>query len=191
MSWLSDLRENWRREEVRSISRRYFVSNGFDGALTAIGIAVGAFLTGIESGFQVFMVGIGAMIGLSTSGFWSVWEIEKAEKLAELRDVEDSMLRDLEDTRLHSIKKQGRAINAVMSGLGPALVMVLALSPFVFTGFLSGYQTTLVSIGIGSLLLFGFGSYMGKISGRKWYIAGTRMGLAGIFVALLNYFLPG
>jgi predicted membrane protein (TIGR00267 family) len=188
---IEELRESWEREEVRSISRRYFISNGFDGTLTAIGITVGAFLTGMESGFQVFMVGAGATIGLATSGVWSVWEIEKAEKLAELQEVEDAMLENLEDTRIHEMKKEGRTINSLMSGLGPVIVMLSILSPFLLTSILTPLQATIASITIGTALLFIFGAYMGKISKRKWYIAGARMGLAGIVVAILNILLPG
>jgi hypothetical protein len=41
-SRLEPYRELLRDEDVRSISRRYFISNGFDGTLTCIGIVVGA-----------------------------------------------------------------------------------------------------------------------------------------------------
>lgn len=128
---LRRLRRALEHEDVRSISRRYFISNGFDGALTSVGVTVGAYLSGIADGLTVFSIGIGAAIGLGTSGVWSVWEIERAEKQAELARVERAMLTNLDETRIQRQKEQ------------------------------------------------------------SWLVAGARMGLAGVLVALLNLLLPG
>ncbi|MFB6294690.1 MAG: VIT1/CCC1 transporter family protein [Candidatus Nanohaloarchaea archaeon] len=189
---LSAFRDALQREEVRSISRRYFISNGFDGTLTAIGITVGAYLSGVDAGLTVVKIGVGATIGLATSGLWSVWEIERAEKLADIHRMEDELLHDLEDSRLMERKREGRVVNAVMSGLGPVIAMLLIISPFLLAGtVLSMLQATLASVGIGVAVLFGFGAYMGDVSEQNWVKAGARMGLAGIVVALLNVLLPG
>lgn len=189
---LGRLRRTFRKKEVRAISRRYFISNGFDGTLTSTGVAVGSLLSGVSSGITVFQVGIGAAIGLATSGVWSVWEIERAEKLAELHDLEDKMLTGLEDTDLYAKKKEARAINAAMSGLGPTIGALIPMTPFLFEGvFLTMLQATLLAVALGVMLLFSFGAYMGSISKQKWFIAGARMGLAGLVVALLNVVLPG
>ncbi len=188
----SGLREAWKREDVKSISRRYFISNGFDGTLTSVGVTVGSFLSGVSSGMTVFQIGIGATIGLATSGVWSVWEIERAEKLAELQDIESSMLRPLEETEVYERKMEGRVINALMSGLGPTIAMLLIVSPFLLeAAFISMLQATLLSVAIAVGLLFSFGAYMGSISKQRWYVAGVRMGLAGLVVAALNVVLPG
>ena len=53
-------------DEVLAISRRYFVSNGFDGTLTSIGIVVGSVLTGVSDGSTVIAIGVGAAVGLGT-----------------------------------------------------------------------------------------------------------------------------
>ncbi len=189
---LQSFREALQREEVRSISRRYFISNGFDGTLTAIGITVGAYLSGIEAGLTVVKIGVGATVGLATSGLWSVWEIERAEKLADIHQLEEELLHDLEDSELMERKKEGRIVNAVMSGLGPIIAMLLIISPFLLAGtLLSMLQATVASVGIGMAVLFGFGAYMGDVSEQNWVKAGARMGLAGLVVALINVLLPG
>jgi predicted membrane protein (TIGR00267 family) len=189
---IHDLKEAWRKDEVRSISRRYFISNGFDGTLTSIGIAVGSFLSGVPDGLTVFKVAAGGAVGLATSGVWSVWEIEKAEKLAELHDLEETMLEELEGTQVHQQKKQGRLINAAMSGLGPILGILLPASAFLLEeSFLTMFQATAGAVAVGVALLFGFGTYMASISKQSWWKAGLRMGLAGLVVALLNVALPG
>ncbi|MFB6110511.1 MAG: VIT1/CCC1 transporter family protein [Halodesulfurarchaeum sp.] len=186
------LRELLQDEDVRSISRRYFISNGFDGTLTSIGVATGSFLSGVSDGTTVFLIGMGAAVGLGTSGVWSVWEIERAEKRADIHDLEGKMLTDLDDTRIMERKKAGRAINAVMSGIGPVLAVVLTMSPFLLEPLvLSLLSATVLSVGVGLALLFVFGAYMGSIADLAWYIAGIRMAVAGLVAAGLNLLLPG
>ncbi|SIR76786.1 VIT1/CCC1 transporter family protein [Natronorubrum thiooxidans] len=179
-------------EDVRSISRRYFISNGFDGTLTSIGIIVGAYLSGVTEGITVVTIGLGAAVGLGTSGVWSVWEIERAEKQAELLRIEQAMLTELDETTVQERRTGARKINAVASGIGPLIGIILPLLPFlahdvVFTLL----EATLVGIAVGVVVLFLFGAYLGSISKQNWIVAGVRMGLAGIVVAVLNLFLPG
>ncbi|MFB6115564.1 MAG: VIT1/CCC1 transporter family protein [Candidatus Nanohalobium sp.] len=191
MKSLEEIKEAWEKDEVRAISRRYFISNGFDGTLTSTGVAIGSYLSGVPSGLTVFKVGLGAGIGLATSGVWSVWEIERAEKLAEVHDLEEPMMRDLEDTEIHRQKKQGRLINAASSGAGPVLGILLPMIPFLFEPAIGMFYATVASIAVGVGLLSAFGAYMGKISGQKLYVSAVRMGLAGLVVAALNIILPG
>ncbi|WP_396612329.1 VIT1/CCC1 transporter family protein [Haloferax sp. S1W] len=181
-----------RQERVRAISRRYLVSNGFDGALTCIGIVIGAFLTGVSDGTTVVKIGLGAATGLTTSGVWSVWEIERAEKLAELARIEDAMLTDLSGTAVEADKTAARAINAVASGLGPLVSILIPLLPFLAVGSLFTMLTaTVASVTLGTGILFAFGAYMGSISDQRWYVAGLRMGLAGLAVAAVNLLFGG
>ena len=180
------------RDDVRSISRRYFISNGFDGALTSVGIAVGSYLSGVPDGVTVFKIGIGAAIGLTTSGVWSVWEIERAEKRAELTRIEHPLLTDLTETQIQRQKAGARQVNALMSGIGPVIGVVFPMVPFLLEGTLLGLRdATLVSLGVAVSILFVFGAYLADISKQNWIVAGARMGLAGIVVALLNILLPG
>lgn len=186
------LRQLLGKEDVRSISRRYFISNGFDGALTAIGIIVGALVSGVPTGATVIKIGLGAAVGLGTSAVWSVWEIERAETRAEIQRIEQAMLTDLDDTRIQREQSGARILHATMSGLGPMVGILIPLVPFFFEGVvLSMAEAALVAVGLGIAILSLFGAYMGSISGQRWYVAAVRMGLAGLVVALINYLLPG
>jgi len=180
-----------RREKVRAISRRYLISNGFDGTLTSIGLAVGSYLSGMEAGITVFKIGVGAAVGLTTSGIWSVLEIERAEKKADLHRIEKAMLSKLENTNFYRNKKDAIIVNALMSGLGPLIGIILPVTPFLFVPGITMLQATLSSVIIGTMLLSTFGAYMANISEQNWVWAGIRMGLAGIVVAALNVALPG
>jgi predicted membrane protein (TIGR00267 family) len=177
---------------VRALSRRYFVSNGFDGALTAVGVIVGAVLSGVADGATVVEIGTGAAVGLATSGVWSVWEIERAEKRAELLRIERAMLADLGGTRPDRLRRRARAVNAVASGLGPLVGALLPLVPFLFEGeYLTMAEAGVGGVTVASLVLFAFGAYLGTLSEHRWWVAGLRMGLAGLVAAGLTILLPG
>ncbi|MCU4801780.1 TIGR00267 family protein [Halomicrobium zhouii] len=189
---LSELRRLLGDEDVRSISRRYFVSNGFDGTLTCIGVVVGAVLSGIPDGFTVVKIGLGAAVGLGTSAVWSVWEIERAETRAEILRLERAMLTDLDDTRVQRDQQGARLVHATMSGLGPLIGVLVPLIPFLFEAtVLTMVEAALISVALGISILGAFGAYMGSISGQRWYVAAGRMALAGLVVAVINVFLPG
>ena len=173
---LSELQRVLRSEEIRSISRRYFISNGFDGTLTSIGVAVGALLSGVPDGLTVFKIGMGGAVGLGTSGVWSVWEIGRAEKRAEIADLEAAMMRDLQDTTVVRRKRLARGINAIASGIGPLIGIILPMLPYLFEGVVFTMESA---------------TYMGSIANIDWRIAGVRMGLAGLVVAAINMVLPG
>jgi predicted membrane protein (TIGR00267 family) len=184
--------ERLRAVEVGPLSRRYFVSNGFDGALTCVGLVVGALLSGVTEGVTVLRVGLGAAVGLGTSGVWSVWEIERAEKRAELQALEASMLTELRGTGPDRRRRSERVVNAVTSGLGPVVGILVPLVPFLFEGVvLTMTEATVAAVGTAVAVLFTFGVFLSGSSDRRWYVAGIRMGAAGVFVALLNLVLPG
>jgi predicted membrane protein (TIGR00267 family) len=102
------------------------------------------------------------------------------------------MLSDLDETRIHRQQTGARKVNALMSGIGPIIGVVLPMSPFLFEGtLLSMRAATLASIGVAVAILFTFGAYLATISEQSWIVAGARMGLAGVLVAVLNIVLPG
>ncbi|MFB6352521.1 MAG: VIT1/CCC1 transporter family protein [Halobacteriales archaeon] len=186
------LRRLLARDDVRAISRRYFISNGFDGTLTSIGVIIGAVLSGVPNGLVVVKIGLGAAVGLGTSAVWSVWEIERAETRAEIQRIERAMLVDLDDTRIQRERSGARFLHAVMSGLGPLIGVLVPLVPFLFEGaVLSMTQAAAIAVALGVAVLGTFGAYMGSISGQRWYVAAARMGLAGLVVAAINLVLPG
>ncbi|RLM89652.1 hypothetical protein D3D02_07180 [Halobellus sp. Atlit-38R] len=186
------LRELLGREDVLSIARRYFVSNGFDGTLTSIGVIVGAVLSGIPDGLTVIKIGLGAAVGLGTSAIWSVWEIERAETTAKIKRIERAMLTDLDDTRVQREQRGARVVHAAASGLGPLIGILIPLVPFTVEGtMLSMAEAGVVGVALGIGILGVFGAYMSSISGQRWYVSAIRMALAGLVVAVINLFLPG
>ncbi len=181
-----------RDEEILSIARRYFISNGFDGTLTSVGVIVGAVLSGIPNGDTVIQIGLGAAVGLGTSAVWSVWEIERAETRAEIKRLERAMLSDLDDTRVERAQQGARVVHATASGLGPLIGVIVPLVPFAFEGtVLSMVEAGFLGVALGIAVLAVFGAFMASVSEQRWYVAAVRMALAGLVVAVINIFLPG
>ena len=181
-----------RDEKTLSIARRYFISNGFDGTLTSVGVIVGAVLSGIPDGATVIRIGLGAAVGLGTSAVWSVWEIERAETRAEIRRIERAMLTDLDDTRIERAQQGARVIHATASGLGPLIGVIIPLVPFAFEGtVLSMVEAGFLGVALGITVLGVFGAFMASIADQRWYVSALRMALAGLVVAVINIFLPG
>ncbi|SDR28819.1 VIT1/CCC1 transporter family protein [Natronobacterium texcoconense] len=191
-SRLDRIRRVLEKDDVRSISRRYFVANGFDGTLTSIGVVVGAYLSGIDDGFTAIAIGLGAAVGLGTSGVWSVWEIERAEAMAKQERIEQAMLTELEDTRVQRENRAAQIVHATASASGPILAILLTLSPLALEGVVfTMFQAVAASIAVGVAILSTFGIYLSTLSRQRWYVAAVRMGLAGIVVTVINIFLPG
>ena len=189
---LAGVRRVLANDDVRALSRRYFIANGFDGTLTTIGVVVGAYLSGVEEGAAIIVIGLGAAIGLGTSGIWSVWEIERAETSRSQERLEAAMLVSLTDTRLTEDLRNEQIVLATAAAAGPIIAILLTLSPFLLVGtVLDNLTGTLASIGIGVVLLGIVGAYLGSISRQRWWVAAIRMGLAGIVVAVISIVMPG
>lgn len=189
---LAGLRRVLAKDDVRSLSRRYFIANGFDGVLTSIGVIMGAYLGGADDGLAVAGIALGAAVGLGTSGIWSVWEIERAETSREKEQIEDAMLTTLSDTRYSRDLRNEQIVLALSAASGPVIGVLVTLIPLLFEGVVfTMFQAVVFSVLFGVAMLASIGAYMGLISRQRWYVAAIRMGLAGIVVAGLTVMLPG
>jgi len=60
--------ERWKRyhkiSEAGDITRRYFVMNAFDGALTMLGVVIGAYVAGILEPIIIITAGIAGSIAM-------------------------------------------------------------------------------------------------------------------------------
>lgn len=191
-SHVTRIRRVLKKTEVRSLARRYFIANSFDGVLTSLGVIIGAYMGGIADGMTVIGIGLGAAVGLGTSGIWSVWEIERAETARERNELETTMLTSLEDTRYDRELRSEQFVLAVAAASGPVLSIAITLIPFLLDGIVfTMFQSVLVSIGLGMSWLGAIGAYMGHMSQQRWYVSAIRMALAAIVVALISIVLPG
>ena len=69
------------------IARRYFVVNGFDGALTMLGLLMGFYISGDVVLSVIITACMGTAIALAVSGISSAYISESAEKQQELKEL--------------------------------------------------------------------------------------------------------
>ncbi len=179
------MRLNLSRVFSDEITRRYFILNGFDGALTVLGVILGTYVAHVRNPVAVLGAGLGASVAMGLSGLFAAYMTEKAETSRRMKELERAMLRDLEGTVIAEATKRHILQAAVIDGVSPAATTILCLIPYVLVlqGFL-GFDTAFgVALGINLLILAALGAYLGRISERNiLYYAGVTIGL-GIVVA--------
>lgn len=80
MSLLTHVRFLLRITRTHDIVRRYFVVNGFDGALTMLGLIIGFQVSAPADLSVIVNAGLGAAIALGVSGMSSAYVSESAEQ---------------------------------------------------------------------------------------------------------------
>ena len=83
------IRRYLRVTRAAGIVRRYFVMNGFDGAMTMLGITLGSWAAQVENAEIIVLAGIGACIAMGVSGFSGAYMAEKAERERHLKELEE------------------------------------------------------------------------------------------------------
>jgi len=68
-------------------ARRYFVINGFDGAMTIFGIVLGSWIAGVSEPEIMVLAGLGACLAMGFSGFFGAYMAEKAERERRLKEM--------------------------------------------------------------------------------------------------------
>ena len=193
MLFLEKISDYVRISKVGGISRRYFVMNAFDGAMTVLGIVIAAYFSGVHDSYAIISAGLGASVAMGVSGFSGAYLTEESEKNMELKRIERSMLKDLRNTVIGRANRFASIWAALVDGLSPALAAVLSLVPFLINkaNLLSIDMAMKASIGVSFAIIFSLGVYLGKISEKNLFAHGIKTLFAGIVVAgilfLLNY----
>ena len=170
---------------AHTIARRYFVTNGFDGALTMLGITMGFYAGDTVAVAVVTSACVGAAIALAMSGFASAYVSEAAEREKELKELEQAIGGNLEDA------VQGRAARlvpifiAAVNGFTPLLIALCIIMPLWLSeaGFVLPLSPLESAIGVAFLMLFLLGAFLGTVSGRFWLWTGLRTLLIALFTA--------
>ena len=126
---LDRLRFLFQLTSAHTIARRYFVTNGFDGALAMLGLAMG-FRSGSEVPVPVIISAcLGAAVALTVSGLVSAYVSESAEREKELKELEQAVVGDLEDTAHGRAARLVPFLIAMVNGLAPLLMALLIMTP--------------------------------------------------------------
>lgn len=172
----------------QAIARRYFVVNGFDGALTMLGMTMGFYLTGEVAVPVVISACLGAAIALGMSGLTSAYISEAAERRKELHELEEAMVKDMDDTMQAQATRLVPFVIAVVNGAAPFTISLLIISPLLLidAGIAVPWDPLLTSIVSAYGLIFLLGVFLSRISRTFWLWAGLRtLTIAALTSALI------
>jgi len=176
------------------IARRYFVVNGFDGALTMLGIIMGFWVSGEGSLIGISSACLGAAIALAMSGISSAYISEQAERRRELQALESAMITDLEDSVHGQAKQLVPAVVAVVNGLAPLLISLVIILPLWLSLYVPAYfpfPPLESCLATAMVVIFLLGVFLGRISQTFWLLAGARTLAVALATAGIIYWLTG
>ena len=169
------------------ISRRYFVMNAFDGALTMLGVIIGAYFSGFLKPITIISAGIAGSIAMGTSGMSGAYMTEKAERTKKIKDIEKAMLTGMKNGIHRKSHRFASIYTAIVDGVSPALAAMAVISPFFMVNFgiISTEIAFWLSIIITLIVLLLLGFYLAKISDENMLKYGIQMLIIGLITAFL------
>jgi predicted membrane protein (TIGR00267 family) len=187
---LDDIGTYFQVTGAQKIIRRYFAMNAFDGAMTSLGVVIGAYLSQIDDPRSVIGVIITGGIAMMVSGFSGTYMTERAERSHSLNELEDAMLINLDDTVYGRASRFISVFAALVDGSAPFLASIPSVVPFILVPRVIDLATAFfVSMGASIFTLFILGVYLGTISGENILYSGMKMVVSGAAVALIALLL--
>ena len=157
------------------IARRYVVVNGFDGALTTLGLLAG-FALGPEVPSQIVTQAcLSAAIALGVSGVTSAYLSESAERRREIAELEQAMMTDLSDS---GVARAGRAaawLVAFANGVAPFVIAILIVLPIWLLPDSPAIPSPIgIAIAWAFCCVFVLGAYLGHVGHSGWLLSGAK-----------------
>ncbi len=185
-------RGDWRLllriSDSEQITRRYFVVNGFDGALAMLGLLAGFRVSAPVPIAVVITSTLATAFALAMSGMSSAYISESAERRRSLLELEQAMVTRLPDS--HHARAAGWVpwLVAFVNGAAPMLFCMIIIAPLWLAerGLLPSEDPILVSAAVGFGLVFLLGVFLGRVGSTFWLWSGLRaVTVAGVTVALI------
>jgi predicted membrane protein (TIGR00267 family) len=182
-----------RISRTNDIVRRYFVVNGFDGALTMLGMIIGFMISATDDYSLILNACLGAAIALGMSGLSSAYISEVAERKRALDKLEKAMIADLRDTAHGNAARWVPLWIAVVNGAAPLFISLLILLPlWLFkAGLVMPVSPLYAAILIALVMVFMLGVLLGQIAGISWLRSGLQTMLVAVITAALIYLFTG
>ena len=173
--------------QTRGIIRRYAVVNGFDGALTMLGLLSGFRMVGDAPLATMIGACVGAAIALGVSGLTSAYLSESAERRRALAELEAAMVTEIKGSDHARAAELLPWLVALVNGASPVLVSLLIITPL----WLAGLGVALPfaplpsAVAVAFLCIFGLGAFLGRVAGTSWLWSGIKTLLIAVATMLL------
>ncbi|MBE0519992.1 VIT1/CCC1 transporter family protein [Candidatus Bathyarchaeota archaeon] len=174
--------------KATSIARRYFVMNGFDGAMTVFGIVLGSWIAGVSKPEILILASVGACLAMGLSGFFGAYMAEKAERDRHLKEMEKATHNNVDPIQ-YEASRFVEIYVALIDGLSPALTGIISIIPFIFAsvGWMLLENAYMLSLALSLTSLFLLGIYLGKVARGNGWLYGVAMLIVGAFTALMIF----
>jgi predicted membrane protein (TIGR00267 family) len=176
---------------MSEIVRRTFVNNGFDGALTMLGVLLGSYIAGITEPITVVKLGLATAIAVGISGLTGALFAERAERRRQLKKMEKALHRSLDETTYKEAHDYAIVFTALVDGISPFVTSLLILSPFFLLPPEQIYLAYQASVATSLAVFFMLGVFLGKVSGDSMLMTGAKLILAGLICMFLIILLEG
>jgi len=176
--------------KASGIARRYFVMNGFDGAMTVFGIVLGSWIAGVSKSKIIVLAGLGACLAMGLSGFFGALMAEKAERERHLKEMEVATNNNVDPIHYEAARFVTFYV-ALIDGLSPALTAIISLMPFILVSaeLMPIWNAYVTSLTLSLATLFLLGIYLGKVAKENGWLYGVAMLTVGAFTALIVFLI--
>ena len=187
--WRQRVKEYSEITELGPIARRYFVIGAFDGALTILGIIVGAASAGVGEPEKalVLTAAVSAAIALAVSSAVGAFEAERVETKLDISSLERAMLTRLSEEHKGAFRFAAY-VSATVHGIAPLVATLPPVVPFLILPF---GTATVVAVVLTLVFLFTMGAYLGSLVRERIIMTGLRFVAAGLGTALILWLLKG
>lgn len=193
MSLLRQIKFILRITRSHDIARRYFIVNGFDGALTMLGLIVGFIFSSSVNISVILNACLGAAIALGMSGMSSAYVSEYAERKNALNKLEKAMISDLQDSTHGDAARGVPFLIALVNGMAPLLISLLILIPVFLShfGIVMPVSPLYISVLIALILIFLLGVFLGRIANISWLRSGAQTLIIALLTTIIIYIIAG
>lgn len=167
-----------------AIVRRYFVVNGFDGALTMLGLIMGFYVSDRIDLAVVITSCLAAALALGMSGISSAYISEAAERRRDLAQLEKAMGTSLDESHHAQAARWIPWLVALVNGIAPLLIALIVIVPLWLArgGIVLGLEPLLAAMVVALVIIFLLGVFLGRVGGIFWLWSG----LQSLAVALVT-----
>ena len=171
-----------------SISRRYFVMNSFDGAMTMLGVIVGAWASDAVNPKVIIGIGLGASLAMGISGFSGAYMAERAERKRRLHKLKRAMLTDLGKTMHGKASHFASIWTALVDAVSPFMAAMISILPFFLAAanLILASTAAILSVILIMGMIFSLGVFLGRISKENILLSGARTLVVGILTAVIT-----
>jgi len=166
------------------IMRRYFVVNGFDGALTMLGLIMGFYVSDRVDLAVVITSCLAAALALGMSGISSAYISEAAERRRTLAQLEKAMVTSLNESHHARAAIWIPWLVALVNGIAPLLIALIIVVPLWLarSGVVLAPGPLPAAMAVALVIIFLLGVFLGRVGGTFWLWSG----LQSLAVALLT-----